>query len=149
MNFSFHGFITLLILVVANSKVVHTFSNNVTDQQALFSFKASITDVPLGVMSSWNKSIHFCNWKGVTCSRRHQRVTSLNLSSQRLVGTLSSHIGNLSFLREIDLHQNNFHGSIPNEIGRLFSLTKTYSSKQLFSRWISCQFESLCRHQIH
>ncbi|KAM3733581.1 hypothetical protein ACB098_11G147100 [Castanea mollissima] len=35
-------------------------------------------------MSSWNDSIHFCQWKGVSCGRRHQRVTVLNLQSQKL-----------------------------------------------------------------
>ncbi|KAM4081917.1 hypothetical protein ACJW30_11G129800 [Castanea mollissima] len=36
-------------------------------------------------MSSWNDSIHFCHWRGVTCGRRHQRVTVLDLQSQKMV----------------------------------------------------------------
>ncbi|XP_017214981.1 probable LRR receptor-like serine/threonine-protein kinase At3g47570 isoform X2 [Daucus carota subsp. sativus] len=83
---------------------------------------ALITNDPLSVLSSWNNSIHFCHWNGIRCSRRRQRVTALNLTSQHLGGKLSPHIGNLSFLREIYLSENNFHGSIPNEIGWLFRL---------------------------
>ncbi|XP_074332709.1 uncharacterized protein LOC141670660 [Apium graveolens] len=132
MIFSSLPFISLLILVLANSTCVHSFSNNVTDQQALLSFKASITVDPLGVLSSWNTSMHFCQWIGVICSRRRERVTVLNLSSQRLVGTLSSHIGNLSFLREIYLGGNDLHGSIPNEIGRLYHLQHLYLGHNSF-----------------
>ncbi|KAK6137209.1 hypothetical protein DH2020_029046 [Rehmannia glutinosa] len=39
--------------------------------------------------------------------------------SQGLVGSLSSHIGNISFLRAIILQNNSFHGTIPQELGRL------------------------------
>ncbi|XWS56705.1 hypothetical protein CRYUN_Cryun09bG0108600 [Craigia yunnanensis] len=73
-------------------------------------------------MSSWNQSKDFCEWEGITCSRRHRRVTILNLRSRRLVGFLSPYIGNLSFLREIRLENNTLHGEIPEEIGRLFRL---------------------------
>ncbi|KAL7182353.1 hypothetical protein ACSBR1_041122 [Camellia fascicularis] len=59
---------------------------------------------------------------GVSCGRRHQRVTVLNLSSLSLVGSISPQIGNLTFLRRIDLSNNSFHGEIPLEIGKLFRL---------------------------
>ena len=52
--------------------------NNETDWLALLEFKSKISDDPLGVMSSWNDSIHFCQWKGVSCGPRHQRVTVLD-----------------------------------------------------------------------
>lgn len=121
MIFSFIQFTVLLVLVLSTSRYVYAFPNNVTDEQVL-SFKASIIDDRMGVLSSWNNSIHFCHWEGVTCSPRLQRVTALNLSSRHLVGTMSPDIGNLSFLRAINLSQNNFHGSMPNQIGRLFCL---------------------------
>uniref|UniRef100_A0A7N2LEJ9 non-specific serine/threonine protein kinase n=1 Tax=Quercus lobata TaxID=97700 RepID=A0A7N2LEJ9_QUELO len=93
--------------------------NNETDWLALLEFKAKITDDPLQVMSSWNDSIHFCQWQGVTCGRRHQRVTALNLRSLKLVGSISPHVGNLSFLRNLTIQNNSFHNEIPPEIGRL------------------------------
>ncbi|XP_074337920.1 uncharacterized protein LOC141675098 [Apium graveolens] len=133
MIFNFLLFHILLVFVFGTlTTFVYSFSSNVTDEHALLSFKYSITDDPLGVLDSWNTSSQFCHWTGVTCSPRRQRVTTLNLSSLHLVGTLSPHIGNLSFLRGIYLSQNSFHGPIPNEIGRLFRLQYLYLNKNSF-----------------
>ncbi|XP_058110853.1 probable LRR receptor-like serine/threonine-protein kinase At3g47570 [Magnolia sinica] len=99
------------------------FSNE-TDRLSLLNFKHLITEDPLNSLSSWNHTLHFCHWQGVTCGgRRHpQRVTALNLTGQKLVGPISPFIGNLSFLRIIDLSNNSFSGPIPEEMGRLFRL---------------------------
>ncbi|CAN1838500.1 Probable LRR receptor-like serine/threonine-protein kinase At3g47570 [Linum perenne] len=79
-----------------------------------------ITGDPLGVLSSWNDSVHFCEWYGVSCSKRHYgRVIELNLSSRGISGPISPHVGNLSFLRFLRLFNNSFTGEIPPEIGRL------------------------------
>ena len=93
--------------------------NNETDRLALLEFKAKITDDPLQVLSSWNDSIHFCLWRGVTCGRRHQRVIVLDLQTSKLVGSISPHVGNLSFLKNLILSNNSFHNEIPSEIDRL------------------------------
>ncbi|RWR91198.1 LRR.XII-like protein [Cinnamomum micranthum f. kanehirae] len=93
---------------------------NGSDRLALLAIKGQISNGPNGILSSWNHSLHFCMWGGVTCSRRHsQRVIALDLESQNLAGYLSPHIGNLSFLRIIELSNNSFQGQIPPEIGRL------------------------------
>ncbi|TYH51531.1 hypothetical protein ES332_D10G282300v1 [Gossypium tomentosum] len=70
-------------------------------------------------MESWNSSIHICQWIGVTCGRKHPRVTKLKLRVLKLSGSLSPSIGNLSFLRELDLAGNSFYNQIPREIGGL------------------------------
>ncbi|PRQ38063.1 putative non-specific serine/threonine protein kinase [Rosa chinensis] len=97
---------------------------NETDRLALLAIKAQIQHDPNHqVMSSWNDSIHFCLWHGVTCSRRHrQRVTKLELGSLALMGSISSHIGNLSFLGGLNLENNNFTLQIPPQIGHLHRL---------------------------
>ncbi|RWR91203.1 Protein kinase domain-containing protein [Cinnamomum micranthum f. kanehirae] len=93
---------------------------NESDRLALLAIKGQISNGPNGILSSWNHSLHFCMWGGVTCSRRHpQRVIALDLESQNLAGYLSPYIGNLSFLRIIELSNNSFQGQIPPEIGRL------------------------------
>ncbi|XP_058110898.1 probable LRR receptor-like serine/threonine-protein kinase At3g47570 [Magnolia sinica] len=98
------------------------FSND-TDHLALVHFKRMITDDPLHSLSSWNHTLHFCHWQGVTCGHRHpQRVTALNLVGQNLVGPISPYIANLTFLRIIDFADNSFHGAVPEQIGRLFRL---------------------------
>ncbi|KAG4127632.1 hypothetical protein ERO13_D10G227150v2 [Gossypium hirsutum] len=107
--------LNLLSLATASPVV----RGNDTDQQALLQCKAKITGDQLNIMESWNSSIHFCQWIGVTCGRKHQRVTKLKLRFLKLSGSLSPYIGNLSFLRELDLAANSFHNQIPQEIGGL------------------------------
>ena len=111
--------ITLLCLHPATSSITPT---NETDRLALLKFKESIADDPQEILSSWNDSIQFCNWHGVTCGRRHQRVTVLVLEGHKLYGTITPAIGNLTFLRAINLRNNSFYGEIPKEVGNLFRL---------------------------
>ncbi|KAK6139573.1 hypothetical protein DH2020_026683 [Rehmannia glutinosa] len=99
-----------------------TSSNNETDLLALLAFKDNTID-PKGALDLWNLSngtVHFCSWKGISCGNKHRnRVVSINLDSQGLMGSISPHLGNLSFLRSISLRNNSFHGPIPQELGRL------------------------------
>ncbi|XP_030970907.1 putative receptor-like protein kinase At3g47110 [Quercus lobata] len=124
-------FQSILLLFIVNSTLAFLSSNtgtsryfggNETDYQALLAFKTKITQDPGNVLRSWNDSLHFCQWEGVTCGRKHRRVTVLNLTTRGLVGSLSPYIGNLSFMRVIDLSSNTIGGKIHNEIGRLFKL---------------------------
>ncbi|GMJ06642.1 hypothetical protein like AT3G47570 [Hibiscus trionum] len=109
-----------------------SMSANQTEIQVLLAFKARILADPYGVFTSWNDSQHFCNWPGVTCGPRHQRVTSLNLSSLKLAGDLSPYIANLTFLRVIDLRNNNFGGPIPQEATRLHRLERLILANNSF-----------------
>ncbi|GMN52618.1 hypothetical protein TIFTF001_021756 [Ficus carica] len=111
----------ITILTIAGTSA-STSAGNETDRLSLLAFKSKIVHDPQGVMDSWNDSLHFCDWRGVTCGRKHRRVTALDLSSSGLIGSLSSHIGNLSFLRDVSLQNNTLDGEIPREIGRLFRL---------------------------
>ncbi|PPD86988.1 hypothetical protein GOBAR_DD16061 [Gossypium barbadense] len=96
-----------------------TYDDNESDLKALLAIRSQIKHDPFGVTRSWNRSVTLCQWPGITCGRRHRRITKLDLSQQRLGGTLSPYVGNLSFLRFINLKDNNFNGVIPPEIGRL------------------------------
>ncbi|XP_071721898.1 uncharacterized protein [Rutidosis leptorrhynchoides] len=63
------------------------------------------------------KLTHFCRWYGLTCGRRHERVTALDLRSMKLTGlNLTAH-RNMSFLKRISLQNNSFFSHIPPEIG--------------------------------
>ncbi|CAL5420308.1 unnamed protein product [Camellia sinensis] len=109
----------LLCLCMPTSIIL---GGNETDHLAMLSIKAQITRDPLLVTSSWNDSLHFCQWEGVSCGRHHQRVIGLNLESHNLEGSISPSIGNLSFLRIVNLSNNSFQGEIPREMGKLFRL---------------------------
>ncbi|GKV51750.1 hypothetical protein SLEP1_g58375 [Rubroshorea leprosula] len=116
----------------SGAKATPISTGNETDHLALIAFKSKISNDPQGILKSWNDSIHFCWWAGITCSHRRHRVTILDISSRGLVGSLSPSIGNLSFLREIRLSNNSFHGDIPLEIGRLFRLQRLNLSYNSF-----------------
>ncbi|XP_021823259.1 uncharacterized protein LOC110764568 [Prunus avium] len=107
-------------------------SGNESDRLALLDFKKRITQDPLYIMSSWNDSIDLCSWVGVTCNPATKRVMVLNLEAQKLVGSLSPSLGNLTFLTGINLRNNSFHGEIPQEIGRLLSLQHLNLSSNSF-----------------
>ncbi|KAL3500487.1 hypothetical protein ACH5RR_039580 [Cinchona calisaya] len=116
--------VLLLVLVALNlpqNVSAERYVGNETDRIALLEFKNQISD-PNGVLNSWNHSQNHCQWHGITCDARHRRITALNLPGTSLFGTISPHIGNLSFLKFIHLEENQFHGEIPQEVGRLFRL---------------------------
>ncbi|XP_030962200.1 probable LRR receptor-like serine/threonine-protein kinase At3g47570 [Quercus lobata] len=142
-SFSMHTFILLWCFGLFLTSVVG--GNNETDRLALLDFKAKISKDPLGVMSSWNDSIHFCQWKGVSCGRRHQRVTALDLHSQKLVGSISPNVGNLSFLWKLNLENNSFYNEIPPEIGRLHRLEILLLNNNTISGTIPCNLSSCAK----
>ncbi|RVW75955.1 putative LRR receptor-like serine/threonine-protein kinase [Vitis vinifera] len=95
-------------------------SSNFTDLSALLAFKSEIKIDPNNILgSNWTETENFCNWVGVSCSRRRQRVTALSLRNMGLQGTISPYVGNLSFLVKFDLYNNSFHGHLIPEIGHL------------------------------
>ncbi|GJW59367.1 kinase-like domain-containing protein [Tanacetum coccineum] len=116
ISFLFYG---LAITCLTSATVSTSDGGNETDYLALLSFKSKITHDPYKVLTSWNHSFHFCDWSGISCGKRHKRVTALRLDSKGLEGSLSPHVGNLSFLRKLGLWNNNFQGTIPHELGRL------------------------------
>ncbi|GLJ20535.1 hypothetical protein SUGI_0373620 [Cryptomeria japonica] len=93
-----------------------------SDQQALLSFKHSLSTDSNNSLSDWSPHRYLCNWTGVACSSRHQRVVSLNLTAMSVAGTISPFLGNLSFLRVLALKNNSFHDHIPFQLGKLFRL---------------------------
>ncbi|KAI5675790.1 hypothetical protein M9H77_06740 [Catharanthus roseus] len=108
-------FLICIFYIVAGEKSTEI----VNDQAALLSFKAGIIADPKHALETWNSSsgIHVCNWLGVQCNKRRDRVTELDLSHYSLQGTISPFLSNLSFLEILDLSQNSFTGFIPFEIG--------------------------------
>ncbi|KAK9725053.1 hypothetical protein RND81_05G119000 [Saponaria officinalis] len=98
------------------------YPGNETDHSALLAIKSRLLDQRGVILSSWNHSLHHCNWEGVTCGHKHKRVIELRLFPSALSGTISPFIGNTSFLQNINLNNNSLNGPIPQEIGRLFRL---------------------------
>jgi hypothetical protein len=57
-------------------------SGNFTNQSALIAFKSKLISGPneTTLAGNWSATANFCDWIGVSCSRRRQRVTGFNFS---------------------------------------------------------------------
>ncbi|KAK4479600.1 hypothetical protein RD792_015120 [Penstemon davidsonii] len=93
--------------------------------EALISFKSQIFVDELltyNPLSTWDQNVSPCNWSGVSCNKHGERVIGLKLSNLRISGAISPYLGNLSFLRSIELQNNHFTGELPHQLGNLFRL---------------------------
>jgi receptor kinase-like protein len=111
------------LLCLYSHASVHQDSNASADKLALLSFKSMLSSPSQGLLASWNASNHFCRWTGVYCGHRHpERVVSLHVNSFDISGHISPSLGNLTFLRELDLGDNQLFGEVPMELCRLVRL---------------------------
>ncbi|GLJ27447.1 hypothetical protein SUGI_0538760 [Cryptomeria japonica] len=112
----------LLNLAVIAQPAGTSHNSTFSDQQALTAFKKSLILDPFNSLQNWSPSLSLCNWTGVICSSRRERVAYLNLRGKGLVGPISPLVGNLSFLRVLDLFNNSLQGPLPYQLGKLFRL---------------------------
>uniref|UniRef100_A0A7N0T6U4 non-specific serine/threonine protein kinase n=1 Tax=Kalanchoe fedtschenkoi TaxID=63787 RepID=A0A7N0T6U4_KALFE len=121
MRFFFILLVTLVSFSASSNSPKE--SNSEPDRTALLALRNGLisggTPPDGSALSSWNSSLHFCQWQGVTCGKRHRRVTRIRVMEQKLGGVLPPSIGNLTFLRVLNLSRNSLHGQVPKEIGHL------------------------------
>ncbi|XP_048133478.1 receptor kinase-like protein Xa21 [Rhodamnia argentea] len=133
-KFMFLAFLDLLLAFLLMSQPA-ICSSNFTDQDTLLHFKSAIEVDPTNMIrgGNWTAEANFCEWIGVVCSKRRQRVVALDLSYMGLHGRLSPYLGNLSFLAFLDLRNNSFYGTIPIEIGQIPSFLGNISTLQVIA----------------
>ncbi|XP_066368879.1 receptor kinase-like protein Xa21 [Miscanthus floridulus] len=99
-------------------------TSNFSDHLALMAFKSQVTSDPSRALATWsNQSVPMCQWQGVSCGlkgSRHGRVVALDLGELNLVGTVTPALGNLTYLRLLNLSSNHFHGILPPELDSYF-----------------------------
>ncbi|XVF13151.1 hypothetical protein REPUB_Repub08aG0183400 [Reevesia pubescens] len=87
---------------------------------ALTTFKEAIYEDPHLVLSNWNAlDADPCEWSGVTCNQERQHVIKMNISGAALKGFLAPEMGQITYLQELTLRENNLIGIIPKELGML------------------------------
>lgn len=73
--------------------------------------------------ANWGKGLPcYYNWYGVSCDSNDE-ITKINLSSNKLIGSIPESFGQLSNLRKLYLNTNTVYGSIPRSFANLTSLT--------------------------
>ncbi|KQK17873.1 probable LRR receptor-like serine/threonine-protein kinase At3g47570 [Brachypodium distachyon] len=119
--------ISSFLIIFALSSSSHGVSTTASDEsnmdlQPLLCLKKHLSS-NARALSSWNDTLQYCSWPGVTCGKRHpSRVTALDLESLGLDGQIPPCIGNLTFLTIINLMGNLLSGEIPPEVGNLHRL---------------------------
>ncbi|PWA64464.1 serine-threonine/tyrosine-protein kinase catalytic domain-containing protein [Artemisia annua] len=117
----------LIIFVFCSCFISNTYVASITlsidtDKQALISIKSQTITQPPDALATWDPNSSPCNWTRVLCGDRGRRVVGLDLSGLQIIGQISPHIGNLSFLRSLELQDNQYEGNIPQTITKLFRL---------------------------
>lgn len=123
MEFSSNFVVAIELIVMLLVLMESTVARSITsDKEALISFKSQVTADPPNPLLSWEQSLSPCNWTGVSCDELRQHVVGVRLVGLRMTGSLSPHLGNLSFLRSLELQNNELSGNLPPELGSLIQL---------------------------
>ena len=100
-------------------RCVKDFQNSFNDSIVLVTLYNSVNGNNWITKDNWlTGPLH--TWHGITISGG--RVIDINLTSNNLIGSIPSEIGNLDRLRFLNLDNNQLNGSIPPEIGNLSNL---------------------------
>ena len=95
-----------------------------------------LSDKPLGA------------WHGVTTDSAG-RVTSLDLSDNRLIGEIPSELGNLTYLSDLYISDNRLNGEIPVWLGQLTNLRQLHLGFNQLSGKIPSELGNLTTCQIY
>ncbi|KAM7526592.1 hypothetical protein LguiA_016494 [Lonicera macranthoides] len=118
------------------------------DVLGLIVFKTGLSD-PQSKLSSWNEDDYTpCNWAGVKCDRRNNRVTDLNLSGFSLSGHIGRSLLKLDSLRTLSLANNNFTGTLNPILTQIQNLRFIDFSQNGLSGSIPEEFFDQCRSLI-
>ncbi|XWS13331.1 hypothetical protein CRYUN_Cryun36dG0028500 [Craigia yunnanensis] len=99
------------------------------DGATILKIASSFRPAPSGWSST--SSDNYCKWPGINCDKSN-RVTSINLSSKSLSGTISPDISALSELRSVSLQSNSLSGTIPS-FANLSSLQSIFLDDNAFT----------------
>ncbi|XP_047074162.1 receptor kinase-like protein Xa21 isoform X2 [Lolium rigidum] len=127
------SFLTLFACASSSHGIGTTLGDESSeDFQALLCLRNHLSN-HAEALASWNSTLQYCSWPGVTCGKKHaSRVRAIDLESLGLDGQIPPCIGNLTFLRRINLRGNLLNGRIPPEgdippgLANCVNLTEVY-----------------------
>ncbi|KAF3955386.1 hypothetical protein CMV_019385 [Castanea mollissima] len=135
----------VFIFVVLAPAIVHCLDPAFNDDVlGLIMFKAGIQD-PKSKLTSWNEDASSpCNWVGVKCDPKTNRVTELVLDGFSLSGHIDRGLLRLQFLQILSLSNNNFTGTINPDLAHLGTLQVVNFSENKLSGDIPDGFFQQC-----
>ncbi|CAK9133696.1 unnamed protein product [Ilex paraguariensis] len=136
------GALALLFLAPILARSLNPSLND--DVLGLIVFKADIQD-PEGRLVSWNEEDDSpCNWNGVKCNPRSNRVFDVVLDGFSLSGKIGRGLLQLHFLRKLSLAKNNLTGSISLSLAQLTNLRVIDLSENSLSGTVPDDFFTQC-----
>ncbi|KAL6980843.1 hypothetical protein U1Q18_022481 [Sarracenia purpurea var. burkii] len=137
----FSIFILLLLVRIYVTSLNPSLNDDVL---GLIVFKADIQD-PNGKLVSWNEDDDSpCNWIGVKCNPRSNRVSELVLDGFALSGRIGKALLRLQFLRKLSLAKNNLTGNLSPSLAGLEDLRVLDLSENSLSGSIPGDFFQQC-----
>ncbi|KAL3829283.1 hypothetical protein ACJIZ3_018085 [Penstemon smallii] len=116
-----HPFLLLFL-----SLLLHLSSAD--DSAVMSTLLSSLTPPPSG----WSSSTPFCNWTNVNCDTTSTFVTSINLNSASISGTLPPELNQLTQLQSLSLQRNSLSGTLPS-FENMTSLEQIYLDENDFT----------------
>ncbi|KAJ6988782.1 hypothetical protein NC653_021641 [Populus alba x Populus x berolinensis] len=115
----------LFFHILTNTELSHSLT---PDGLSLLSLKSAVDQTAAGsAFSDWNEDDTTpCLWTGISCMNitglPDPHVVGIAISGKNLRGYIPSELGNLIYLRRLNLHNNNFYGPIPDQLFNATSL---------------------------
>ncbi|KAL7086828.1 hypothetical protein ACP275_13G025600 [Erythranthe tilingii] len=123
-------FCMIVSALLLMSLVHRASSSNTSDAQILLRIKNDQLD---GKPNDWPESTHNspCNWIGISCDPRNDKVVAVNLSNLNISGAFPADFCLIYSLRYLDLSYNYLSGTISSDslslCSRLFTLNLSYN----------------------
>ena len=91
--------------------------------------------------TNWKTTAGFCEWYGVVCE--NGKVVGLYLDENNMYGSISTMIGLLTDLVNIDVESNYLSGPIPTEVGNLSNLRRFEADSNKLTGSIPSEFYNI------
>ncbi|KAL0382825.1 UNVERIFIED_CONTAM: Receptor-like kinase TMK4 [Sesamum calycinum] len=98
------------------------------DSAVMLKLLSSLSSAPSG----WSSSTRFCNWTNVNCDSTSTYVTSINLNSASVSGSLPPELNQLSQLKSLAVQKNSLSGTLPS-FENMTSLEQIYLDNNGFT----------------